>query len=100
MSENKKYRTIGYGSNTQITISQIRSNLPDKIKAIEWMSFGPNPFNALFPQYSRVNDTHNYLKNTTDEVNTDNIYWVNRLIGTMADQYYHETIPFVENIRI
>ena len=96
LSKKKKYRTIGYASNTQITISQIRSYLPDKIKAIEWMSFGPNPFNELFPQYSRVNDIHNYLKNTTDEVSTDNSYWINRLIGTLADQYYSETIPFVE----
>ena len=96
LSEKKKFRTIGYSANSQLTISQIRSELPEQIKAIEWIAFGPNPFNALIPQYSRVNKTHKYLSDTKNEVNTDNFYWINRIIGTLADQHYNESIPFVE----
>ena len=96
LKEQYKFRPIGINSNSQITLSHIRGKLSEKIKCIEWIAFGSNPFNALIPQYSRVNDTPNYLKDFTKEVNTDNFYWINRIIGALADQNYNESIPLIE----
>ena len=94
--ERKKYRTIGYDSNCQLTLTHIRGYLTDKIKCIEWICFGPNPFNVFIPQYSRINDTPKYLKEIKDEVSTDNFYWINRIISALADANYNEAMPFVE----
>ena len=91
-----KYRTIGYNQNCELTLTQIRNDLSDEIKAIEWIAFGPNHFNVFIPQYSRVNDTNKYLKELTNEVNTDNFYWINRIISALADRYYDETKFLIE----
>ena len=96
LSERKKYRTIGYDDNCEVTLTHIRGDLADKIKCIEWIAFGPNPFNVFIPQYSRVNDTPKYLKEFKDEVSTDNFYWINRIISALADANYNEAMPFIE----
>ena len=95
-SEKRKYRPIGINANSQLTLSHIRGNLSDQIKSIEWMAFGSNPFNAFIPQYIKVDDTPKYLKDFKDEVDTNNFYWINRLIGDLADSNYNEAIPFIE----
>ena len=96
LSESHKYRPIGINRNSQLTLSHIRSYLSDQIKCIEWIAFGSNPFNAFIPQYSRVDDTPTYLKDFKDEVDTNNFYWINRLIGALADSNYKEAMPLIE----
>ena len=95
-NEKGKYRTIGYNKNCQLTLSHIRGHLSDNIKSIEWISFGPNPFNAFIPQYSKVNDTPKYLKEFKDEVSTDNFYWINLIIAALSDANYNEALPLIE----
>ena len=97
LKERNRYRTIGYNENGELTLSHIRgNNLSEEIKCIEWISFGANPFNVLIPQYSRVNDTPEYLKEYKEEVNTNSFYWINRIIAALADPNYNEAIPFIE----
>ena len=96
LSERKKYRPIGFNRNCQLTLSHIRSNLSEQIKCIEWIAFASNPFNVLIPQYSRVDDVPKYLKDFKDEVDTENVYWTNRLIAALADPNYNEAMPFIE----
>ena len=97
LKERNRYRTIGYNENGELTLSHIRgNNLSNEIKCIEWISFGANPFNVLIPQYSRVNDTPEYLKGYKEEVNTNNFYWINRIIAALADPNYNESIPLIE----
>ena len=91
-----KYRTIGYNKNGELTLSHIRKNLPEKIKCIEWIAFGPNVFNVFIPQYSRVNHTNKYLENYTEEVNTNNFYWITRINAALADQNFDRAKPVVE----
>ena len=80
----------------ETSITQIRSYLPDKIKSIQWVAFGSNPFNAFIPQYTMVNDTPDYLKNATEEVNTNNMYWNNRIIAALVDAHYNKYIQHME----
>ena len=96
LSYSNKFRTIGYNQNCEVTLTHIRPNLNEKIKCIEWIAFGPNPFNVFIPQYSRVNDTNKYLKQFKDEVDTDIFYWINRINAALADQNYDESKPLVE----
>ena len=96
LSYRGKYRQIGYNKNGELTLSHIRNNLPDKVKCIEWIAFGPNAFNTFIPQYSRVNDTVKYLKEFNPEVDTENFYWLNRLVAALADQSYDESKPLIE----
>ena len=91
-----KYRTIGYNKNGELTLSHIRKNLTEKIKCIEWIAFGPNVFNVFIPQYSRVNHPNKYLENYTEDVNTNNFYWITRINAALADQNFDKAKPLVE----
>ena len=90
------YRTIGIARTGFMSINQIRNELPDEIRAIEWICFGPNPFNVVVPFYTNTNKVPTYLSNTTTTVNTNNFYWANRLIGALTDAHYNTSIIHIE----
>lgn len=90
------YRSIGIARTGFMSINQIRSDVPDEIKAVEWVCFGPNPFNALIPVYTNTNTIPNYLSNVSLDVNTNNFYWVSRLIGALADTDYANSIQIID----
>ena len=96
LRDRREYRPIGYNKNGEVTLFHIRDYLPHKIKCIEWIAFGPNAFNTFIPQYSYVNDTVKYLKEFNPNVDTDNFYWLNRIIAALADQSYDESKPLIE----
>lgn len=89
--EKNKYRSIGINRNNVMGLVQIRPYMPDELKSIEWISLGSNPFNAAIPFYAFVNDTPDYLKNTTGMATTSDFYWTNRIIGALADAHFHDT---------
>ena len=53
-------------------------------RPVEWIAYGSNAFNALVPFYADVEETPEYLNNTTGRVSTENFYWSSRLIAAMA----------------
>ena len=67
------------------TICQIRSDVPDAIKGIEWVCFGSTTFSAWLPVYTNVPQMPDYLSNVTLDAETDNLYWVSRFVGALAD---------------
>ena len=50
----------------------------------------------LAPFYADVEETPEYLANTTGEVSTDNFYWTSRMIAAMADASYSKSLIHVE----
>ena len=96
LSEAGKYRPIGINRTDFMTLTHIRPFMPDEIKSLEWIAVGSCAFNTFIPQYSRVDDTPNYLKNVSTEVSTENFYWSNRLIGALADSHYNEAIQWID----
>ena len=98
--EKGKYRPIGVNRTIETSITQIRSYLPDKIKSIQWVAFGSNPFNAFIPQYTMVSDTPDYLKNVTSEVNTNCMYWNNRIIAALVDAHYNNCLEHVDRYQL
>ena len=85
----RRYRPIGINRNSQLAVLQLRPYAPQGCKGIQWMAFGSNAFNALVALYAGVRTMPAYLSNTTDKVSTDNFYWANRLIASIADPYYN-----------
>ena len=89
------YRSIGIARTGVMTINQIRSDVPDSIKAVEWVCFGPNPFNAMIPVYAHTEEIPPYLSNVKTTVNTDCFYWTSRLIAALAESDYAGNIQII-----
>ncbi|MBW3093766.1 C69 family dipeptidase [Bifidobacterium sp. 64T4] len=99
-----RYRPIGINRTGHMVAMQIRPYAPAESRSIMWISYGSGPFTAATPFYANVNDTPAYLRDTTPEVSTDNLYWTNRLIAALADAHWYETNNaiegFAENARV
>lgn len=80
-----KYRSIGINRTGVTSICQIRSDVPDEIKGLEWICFGSTTFDAIFPVYPNVPKLPAYLSNVTTDASTENFYWASRMIAAFAD---------------
>lgn len=90
-SRRGSYRPIGVNRNNFLSCTQIRPYKDKEIQSIEWIAYGSNVFNAFVPFYVNINDTPEYLKNTSTIVTTENFYWANRIIGALADAHFSTT---------
>ena len=79
-----RYRPIGINRTGHMVAMQIRPYAPEASRSIMWISYGSGPFTAATPFYANVDDTPAYLRDTTPEVSTGNLYWANRLIAALA----------------
>ena len=91
-----KYRSIGINRTGVTAICQIRSDVPEKIRGLEWICFGSTTFDAVFPVYTAVSAMPKYLSSVTEIPSTENFYWSSRLIGALADPNYSSCIQPVE----
>ena len=89
------YRPIGINRTGVTTICQIRSDVPDAIKGIEWVCFGSTTFSTWLPVYTNVAQMPDYLSKVTLDAETDNLYWVSRFVGALADKCYGSCIQSV-----
>lgn len=90
------YRSIGINRNDFLALLQLRPYMPEGMRAVEWLAFGSNVFNAFVPIYANINEVPEYLGNTDQNVSTDNFYWSSRLIGALADAHYGKCIAHIE----
>lgn len=90
------YRSIGINRNDFMALIQIRPDMEADCRPVEWIAYGSNAFNALVPFYADVEETPEYLNNTTGRVSTENFYWSSRLIAAMADASYNKSLFYVE----
>ncbi|MGO1199316.1 MAG: C69 family dipeptidase, partial [Dermabacteraceae bacterium] len=79
-----------------LAILQIRPDLPESHRALQWVCFASNPFNTLIPMFTNVQEAPAYLATTGEAVSTDSFYWASRLIAALADAHHAETIPAIE----
>ena len=82
------YRSIGINRTGVTTICQIRPDVPETIKGVEWICFGSTTFGAFLPFYTAVSRVPDYLSRITLDSSTENYYWGSRLIGALADSCY------------
>ena len=79
------YRSIGINRNDFVALLQLRPDMPEESRAIEWIAYASNALNTMVPFYANIDTTPAYLASTTGEVSTDSFYWVSRMIAAMAD---------------
>ena len=91
------YRPIGINRNSQLAVLQLRPYAQPAYRAVQWMAFGSNSFNALVPLYANVEIMPEYYADTQARVTSENFYWANRLIGALADVRFHECGRAVED---
>ena len=94
------YRSIGINRTGVTAICQIRPDVPDPLKGIEWVCFGSTTFGAALPVYAGVSRMPDYLSKVTLDASTENLYWGSRLIGALADPWYALTIQNVERYQL
>ena len=82
------YRSIGINRTGVTSICQIRSDVPDELKGLEWICFAATNFSAWLPLYPNVPKMPDYVSKVTLDASTENLYWASRLINVMADAYY------------
>lgn len=91
------YRPIGINRNGQLAVLQLRPSAPAGCRAVQWMAFGCNAFNALVALYANVRSMPTYLSNTGAQVTTDNFYWANRLVAALTDAHFKACVMHVED---
>ena len=87
-----RYRTIAVPNTDVCGILQIRGDMPEAIRGIEWLSMGGSGFTACFPVYANVDAMPPYLSATPETVDTDTMYWQSRLIAALTDAHYNTSI--------
>ncbi len=90
------YRSIGINRTGVAAICQIRPDVPDPIKGVEWVSFGSTTFAAWLPVYTNTPELPAFLSKVTLDTSTENLYWCSRLIGALADKCYADTQQNIE----
>lgn len=90
------YRSIGINRTGVTSICQIRSDVPDAVKGIEWICFGSTTYSAMHPVFTNVDRMPAYLSNVTLDASTENFYWGSRLIGALADPWYGNCVQFID----
>ena len=93
------YRSIGINRNDFLAVIQMRPGMERDCNVIEWIAFASNAFNVLVPFYADIDETPDYLCNTTGEVSTDNFYWSGRMIAAMADASYRSSVFHIERYK-
>ena len=94
------YRSIGINRTGVTTICQIRPDVPDAIRGIEWICFGSTTFGAFLPFYTAVSRVPDYLSRITLDASTENYYWSSRLIGALADSCYSASVQNIERYQL
>ena len=95
-----RYRSIGINRTGVASVCQIRPDVPDPIKGLEWICFGPTTFDALLPVYPNAPRMPAYLSNVTMDVTTENFYWSSRLLAALADPHFPQTVQMMERYQM
>lgn len=93
------YRSIGINRTGVTSICQIRNGVPDEIKGVEWVCYGPTTFSCWVPVYVNVPALPDYLSKVSLDVSTNNLYWTCRLIAAMADKSYAGCIQDIDRFQ-
>ncbi len=90
------YRPIGFNRNQELSVIQLRPYVPSERAAIQWLAFAANPSNTLVPFFTNVNHTPASYAGTTKILDSQQAYWLNRLISLITADHYHELMADVE----
>lgn len=86
-ADHQLYRPIGFQRNQELSILQIRNDVPANIAGVQWLALGPNAFNGIAPFYVNVTNTPAPYRDTKEHFDMSNMYWVTHAIATIADDH-------------
>ena len=90
------FRAIGVNRNDFLSLIQMRPDFEKDNGTLQWLAFASNAFNVLVPFFADVDETPEYLSNTTKDASTDNFYWSSRMIAAMTDASYDKSLFHME----
>jgi len=90
------YRPIGINRNNVMGLVQIRPYMPNALKAVQWIALGSNVFNAMVPFYTQIEKTPDYFGKIYKKPSTQSFYWINRMVGALADAHFNENAVHIE----
>lgn len=96
VAERRAFRPIGINRHNALAILQIRPDLPESHRGLQWIGFASLPFTTLVPMFTNVDAAPEYLTTTDRTVSTDSFYWSCRMLAALADPHYHHVIPLIE----
>lgn len=86
-NDRRTFRPIGFQRNQELSILQIRNNVPEKLAGVQWLAFGPNAFNGIAPFYTNVEDTPAAYRDTRKHFDVRDMYWLTQAIATIGDSH-------------
>ena len=88
--EQRQFRSIAMDRNQASSILQIRNDVDDKYAAVQWLAMGFFAYSPYVPFYTNITDTPEDYKNTTNDVDVNNVYWLEKTLSVMIEPHYHE----------
>lgn len=94
------FRSIGINRNDSLAVIEIRASAPEGCKAVQWMAFASNAFNALAPFYTNISKTPRYLSFVPKTPSTESFYWASRFIASLSDAAYSKCLNHIERYQL
>jgi len=88
--EQRQFRSIAMDRNQASSILQIRNDVDENHAAVQWLSLGFFAYSPYVPFYTNIKDTPEDYKNTTNDVDINNVYWLEKTLSVMIEPHYHE----------
>ncbi|WP_281829625.1 MULTISPECIES: C69 family dipeptidase [Lactobacillus] len=85
--DHQAFRPIGFQRNQELSILQIRNDVPKDIAGVQWLALGPNAFNGIAPYYVNILDTPAVYRDTKEHFDIHNMYWLTHAIATVVDEH-------------
>ncbi|GKT04370.1 C69 family dipeptidase [Furfurilactobacillus entadae] len=98
-----RYRPISLNRTQQSHILQIRTDVPEAMSAVMWLSIGVPTFTPFLPFYANATDTDDSFSNTSMTYNVKYAYWMYRTIAMLTESHYshfiQEDIDYLKDCR-
>lgn len=95
----REFRPVGINRTDQTALIQIRPDVDESHRSIQWLAYGSMPFNTMIPLYTNVNTQPKALAMPSKNPSTDDFYWINRIIATIADAHFKESRRPIDDYR-
>ncbi|BDR57793.1 C69 family dipeptidase [Xylocopilactobacillus apicola] len=86
-----EFRPIGINRTNETSLLQIRPDVEESHRAIQWLAYGSMPFNTMMPIYTNVDTQPEAFSHTPKTPTTESFYWINRIMATIADPHFKQT---------
>jgi Dipeptidase len=94
-----KFRSIAMDRNQISSALQIRNDVDEKHAAVQWIALGFFAYSAYVPFFTNISDTPEEYKNTTNDVDVNNMYWLEKTMSVLVEPHFHEFSDMINAYR-